>query len=219
MNTIQMLALGVLGAAIIVPQLTGGTSSESGKPTKTINVIRQADRDVQGGSSWLTDVVTRPKRVNPPSTYGCEFGCGGGSFSSPRKTKKTAGTRRSGPRSVVIDQNESGHYKTTARMNGRRVPVLVDTGATAVAINERSARRLGINVTDSDFKHEVQTANGTALYAKATIKSIRVGGIVMDNVEAAVLRDKSLSITLLGMSFLSRLAKFEISDKQMSLLQ
>ena len=71
-----------------------------------------------------------------------------------------------------INRDRSGHYLARARMNGRSYDVLVDTGATMVAINESTARRLGIHLTNADFRYKVNTANGIAEAAKATIDEI-----------------------------------------------
>ena len=90
-------------------------------------------------------------------------------------------------------------------MNGKTVKALVDTGATMVAINKSTARRLGINVSPADFIYEVNTANGKAKVAPAVIREIQIGRVKVRDVEAAVLEDKALDGTLLGMTFLKRL--------------
>ncbi len=106
-----------------------------------------------------------------------------------------------------------------ARMNGRSVKVLVDTGATSVAINRSTARRIGIRLRDRDFRHRASTANGVAMYARAKIDEIRIDGIRVYNVDAAVLDDSSLGGTLLGMSFLNKLKSFEIKRNKLTMLQ
>ena len=122
-------------------------------------------------------------------------------------------------RMVRIPMDSRGHFVTTARMNGRNIKVLVDTGATSVAINETTAKRLGIRLKKSDFRYTVNTANGAIKAAVATIDEIQIGRVSVRNVQASVVGDKSLSSTLLGMSFLKELHKFEISDKKLILTQ
>ncbi len=122
-------------------------------------------------------------------------------------------------RTARARRSSNGHYEFTTRMNGARVEVLVDTGAGGVAINESTARRLGIRLQRSDFKYKSSTANGITHYAAATIREIRIGRIILRDVRAAVLRDKSLNVTLLGMSFLNRLKKFEFSNGTLILTQ
>jgi aspartyl protease family protein len=118
-----------------------------------------------------------------------------------------------------IDGNRQGHFVSQFRMNGRPVEAMVDTGATIVAISKSTARRLGISILPADFTQKVQTANGTANVAFVIIKSIEFGSIRVRDVEAAVIDDKALSGTLLGMSFLSQLKSFKVEDGELILKQ
>ena len=120
---------------------------------------------------------------------------------------------------VRLDSDATGHFRTEARANGRRIDVLVDTGATLVAFDESTARKLGITPGPADFHYRVSTANGEAPAAKVTIARLQLGPISMNDVDAIVTRDGTLSTTLLGMSFLKRLSKFEISDSRLTLRQ
>jgi len=122
-------------------------------------------------------------------------------------------------RKTTIKSDSRGHFEVTARMNGRKVKVLVDTGATSVAINKSTARRLGIRLAPSDFKYVVSTANGKVKAASATIDRIQIGPVSADNVRAAVLPDRSLDGTLLGMSFLNQMRSFKISNGELVLSQ
>lgn len=122
-------------------------------------------------------------------------------------------------RKVRIKSGRGGHFYAQVRMNNRPVKVLVDTGATMVAINETTARQLGIRLKASDFKHKVRTANGIAKMAAATIREITIGNIRVKNVRAGVSKDNALSTTLLGMSFLNQLKRFEVSDNTLLLEQ
>jgi aspartyl protease family protein len=116
-------------------------------------------------------------------------------------------------RRAAIQADESGHFRTDLRINGRRVEGLIDTGATLVALNLSTARRLGIAVPQSEFKHEVNTANGKTRAAIVTLATIEIGRIRVENVDAVVLDDKSLAKTLIGMSMLKQLARFEVKDQ------
>lgn len=122
-------------------------------------------------------------------------------------------------RKARLTMDSRGHFITNAKMNGRSVEVLVDTGATSVAINTKTARRLGIMLEASDFKYTVNTANGSTKAASAVIDKIQIGNVVVKNVRAAVLDDKALSSTLLGMSFLGQLRSFEVKNQQLLLVQ
>lgn len=112
---------------------------------------------------------------------------------------------------VEIRANASGHFETRARVNGRAIEVMVDTGATVVALTWDDARAAGIHVRDSDFKHQVSTANGVARVAQVTLDQVSIEDITVRNVRAVVAEPGKLGVTLLGMSFLSKLAKAEMS--------
>jgi aspartyl protease family protein len=71
----------------------------------------------------------------------------------------------------------------------------------------------------ADFTQPVATANGTVKAAPVKVSEIRVGGIVVRNVEAMVVPGDALSVDLLGMSYLSRLAKFESSNGRLVLIK
>jgi aspartyl protease family protein len=120
---------------------------------------------------------------------------------------------------VRVKPDARGHYVTEFKMNGRVVTALVDTGASSVAINKATARKLGLNISPNDFIYEASTANGKTKMAIATIREIQIGRIIVRDVEAAVLDDRALEGTLLGMSFLRRLKGFTVSDGDLILKQ
>ncbi len=114
-------------------------------------------------------------------------------------------------RTVEIRADQSGHFQTTAYINGRAVQVLVDTGATIVALPYEDAEAVGIFLRDSDFTQRVNTANGIARVASVTIDTLTIDDITVRNVRAAVAERGKLTTTLLGMSFLGRLSKAEMT--------
>lgn len=122
-------------------------------------------------------------------------------------------------RIVRIPMDARGHFNADFKMNGRRVPVLVDTGATLIAINQSTARRIGMKIGSDDFKYDVDTANGRTKAAAAYIDEVSIGKIYVRNVPALIMRDKALGSTLLGMSFLKELSNFQISDRELILEQ
>ncbi len=121
-------------------------------------------------------------------------------------------------RQVALAADSRGHFVATARINGRKVPVLVDTGATSVAISDETARSLGYYLTKSDFTGRVSTANGVIPVARVTLREVTLGNVTVRNVEAAV-SPGDLGVNLLGMSFLGRLSKFEVNDGELVLTQ
>ena len=92
--------------------------------------------------------------------------------------------------------DSSGHFLVEARIKGRVVSAMVDTGATTVALSEATARRLGIFPARAAFNRQVATANGIVEAASVTLPDVRVGNIVVRNVEALVIPGESLGIDL-----------------------
>src|SRR5262245_55593488 len=122
-------------------------------------------------------------------------------------------------RKVRVSADPNGHFLADFKLNGRSVNAMVDTGATLVAINRSTARRIGINLKPADFRYEVATANGNVRAAGVSIDSLQIGRIAVGKVEAFVLEDAALSGTLIGMSFLKQLSKFQVEDGSLLLVQ
>lgn len=118
---------------------------------------------------------------------------------------------------LVADRN--GHFTTTFRINDKAVDGMIDTGASSVAINESTARRLGFGAGDLDFKYRVNTANGQVQAAAVMLDRVEVGGVRVQDVQAMVLPDKALSGTLIGMTFLKKLGSYKVENGQMRLSQ
>jgi aspartyl protease family protein len=107
---------------------------------------------------------------------------------------------------------ENGHFISKAEINGTAVQVMVDTGASTVALSHEDARKAGFRPDDLDFDRPVSTANGVVNAAYVRIDRIEIGGIRVDRVDGMVLPKGALSGSLLGMSFLSRLDSFEVKN-------
>ena len=122
-------------------------------------------------------------------------------------------------RRVRIRADRTGHYVASFKLNGRSVDAMIDTGASLVAINESTARRIGLSLKPADFAHKVQTANGATVAAAATIRELQIGRITARDVPAMVLKDKALSSTLIGVSFLQRIARWHVDGDGMVLEQ
>lgn len=124
-----------------------------------------------------------------------------------------------GSRSVALDSDRSGHFQAAARVDGRDIGFLVDTGATVVALTQSDAARIGIRPYPGDYTTPVTTANGSAKAALARIASIAIGDVVVRDVDALVMPDEALGQNLLGMAFLSRLKRFEYANGRLVLEQ
>lgn len=127
------------------------------------------------------------------------------------------GVVRGGGNVVELTAGPYGHYKARARVNGHPVDVMVDTGASYVALTYEDAERAGVFVSDADFKYKSRTANGYARIAIVDLEQISIDGIEVRNVRASIHQRGSLHVTLLGMSFLSKLERAEMRNGRMIL--
>lgn len=123
----------------------------------------------------------------------------------------------SGRRAVAIKPDARGHFAVQGMIDGRLVHFMVDTGATRVALTEREAARLGYRPTQREYSGVTDTANGKVRVAPITLGMVEVGGVLLHNVDALVVPDGSLSENLLGLSFLSRLHRFEYREGRLVL--
>jgi aspartyl protease family protein len=132
---------------------------------------------------------------------------------SPQSAQNTGGG------SVVLRAGSHGHFSTTAYLNGRPVQVLVDTGASMVALSYEDAERIGVFVRPSDFTARARTANGPVRMAPVVLDSVSIGDIELSNVEASVSEPGRLGTTLLGMTFIGRLSRTEMRNGVLTLEQ
>jgi aspartyl protease family protein len=110
-----------------------------------------------------------------------------------------------GSRTVTIQRASNGHFQTEVTVDGRRIDMMVDTGASVIALRQRDAARLGIHPAASEYTVRVSTANGIVKGARAELRRVDVGGVTVRDVAALVMPDEALGQNLLGMSFLSKL--------------
>ena len=127
--------------------------------------------------------------------------------------------KASSARTVSIPRDARGHFQTDARIDGQRIGFMVDTGASVIALNEKSAARFGLRPSRADYNANVSTANGTIKAARARLAMVQIGDIVVRDVDAIVLPDEALSENLLGLSFLAKLKRFEYANGTMVLEQ
>ena len=107
-----------------------------------------------------------------------------------------------------IAKGRDGHYWAEADVNGSRVRFLVDTGASAVALTLADAQRLGIATDKLDYNYKVVTASGETRAAAVKLGRVSVAGAALNDVDAMVI-ESGLESSLLGMTYLGRLASFE----------
>jgi aspartyl protease family protein len=105
-------------------------------------------------------------------------------------------------KTVRLSSQEGGHYWAAAQINGRTVDVVIDTGATSIAMGASAAKLLGINYENGQ-RIRMSTANGVTEGRQVTLKKVSIGEITQYNVKATVSLNDALSVILLGNSFLS----------------
>jgi aspartyl protease family protein len=125
----------------------------------------------------------------------------------------------SNSRTVTISPGANGHFQVEGRIDGRRLDFMVDTGASMIALTERTAAMLGIHPAERDYTMMVKTANGTVLAAPVELNRVEIGDLAVRDVAALVLPDSALSNNLLGLTFLSRLHRYEYNSGKLVLEQ
>lgn len=110
---------------------------------------------------------------------------------------------------MVIAPGEGGHFYVDADINGTGIGMVVDTGATLVTLSRDDAQRIGIEVYQLDYNGRANTANGVARTARVTLDEVTIGDITVRDVPAVVI-ETPMQISLLGMSFLRRLAGYGV---------
>ena len=141
----------------------------------------QAEVDV-GGQRRLLVAGAGPVRVSS-AEGGASSGGGGG-------------------REIVLTAGSGGHFTTDGQINGKAVSFLVDTGASAIAMGQADADRIGLNYKNAP-RGFAGTANGRVPISVVTLSSVRVGDVEVANVEAVVM-PSAMQHVLLGNSFLTR---------------
>ena len=110
---------------------------------------------------------------------------------------------------IATFRAHGNQFFVTATINGNAVPFVVDTGATYVCLTPEDARRLGFDLDTLDWNIRTHTANGDAANAAVNLADLRLGPVVEYNVPALVMKTGG-GMSLLGMSFLSRLKSWQI---------
>jgi len=111
-----------------------------------------------------------------------------------------------------LKADSRGHFIVQAEINGQDIWVMVDTGATAVALSYEDAREAGLRPGSLDFNIPITTANGAAMAARVKLDRVEIDGVRVYDVDGMVLPEGALRGSLLGMSYLSRLRGFKVED-------
>jgi len=118
---------------------------------------------------------------------------------------------------VEISRGRGGEFQIATLVNGASIPMVLDTGASAVVLTQEAARAAGLPLAMLTYDVNVETANGRARAASVTLDRVTVGSIVERSVPALIAQPGQLRTSLLGMSFLSRLERWEVRGERLVL--
>ncbi|KUO54179.1 MAG: hypothetical protein APF80_15990 [Alphaproteobacteria bacterium BRH_c36] len=182
--------------------MLGGTTNRLGQSLKQLGVWAALMLLLIAGYSYRGELGEIAYRVT-------------GELTPPGTSQQL--TQSGGDIAVRLRRRSDNHFVARAAVNGAVMTLLVDTGASTVVLKPADAERAGIDVKNLAFTAPVSTANGTAFAAPIRLRSIDVGGIVLEDIEALVTKPGSLNESLLGMSFLRRLRSYEFSGDFLTL--
>lgn len=139
-------------------------------------------------------------------------------ISELRPSRVVTVTDTDGAAELVIGRGGDGHFHLDAEINGVSVRFLVDTGASDTVLTLADAERSGIDPETLRFNRRVETANGTALFARARLDELQIGPYRLSDVPVGVMPEGSLSRSLLGMSTIERFASWRMEGSRMVLV-
>ena len=113
-------------------------------------------------------------------------------------------------RNVQVVRGSSGDFAVAAHINGAKIPMVLDTGASSVVLTQEAAKAAGLPIEVLNYSVNVDTANGRTRAAAVTLDRLAVGGLTERSVPALVAQQGQLKTNLLGMSFLNRLTSWEV---------
>ena len=120
-------------------------------------------------------------------------------------------------RMVEIVRGRNGDFQVAAQINGSRVAMVLDTGASSVVLTQEAAKAAGLPLEVLSYSVAVDTANGRTRVAPVTLDRLAVGEIVERSVPALIAQPGQLRTNLLGMSFLNRLESWEVRGDKLQL--
>lgn len=121
-------------------------------------------------------------------------------------------------KAAALRREDDGHFWALANVEGQFIKVMVDTGASTVALTAEDARKIGYDPDTLDYRYTIGTAGGEVMGAYIQLESIKIGDVRIENVDAMVLRE-GLKQSLLGMSFLKELYAMEFRGDTLILKQ
>ncbi|MBW4330950.1 TIGR02281 family clan AA aspartic protease [Stakelama sp. CBK3Z-3] len=115
-----------------------------------------------------------------------------------------------------IRMSPDGHFWARVQLNGVERRMLIDSGATITALSQRTADAAGIEISDGGFPVMLNTANGTVMAKRATIKKLQLGNLEANDLNAVV-SDRFGNLDVVGMNFLSQLGSWRVEGSTLIL--
>ena len=122
-----------------------------------------------------------------------------------------------GAKEVAVMRTSDGEFVVRGTSGTVHLQFIFDTGASSVVLRAEDAQRLGIDTRRLTYDMEVSTANGQAATAESIIPDLAVGSVRVRDVPVLVAKPGALRESLLGMSFLDRLASFSVAGNKLIL--
>jgi aspartyl protease family protein len=121
-----------------------------------------------------------------------------------------------GSAETILTRSGDGHFYADARINGTVIRVLVDTGASMIALTREDAQKIGLTFNESEFIDRAKTANGTVALKSITLDHVALGPVEATKVDAAI-AGPGLHQSLLGQSWLRQVDEVKIVGDTMTL--
>ena len=181
-----------LGLAVMIAAVSVGVAGLAGRSATPADAPTAADRGGDDNPNWTT-----------------QKGKGGWSSTASVSAAASGGE-------VRLGRADDSHFYADANIDGTNVRMMVDSGASVVALTRRDAEAIGINVDDLPIAGTARTAGGDVPMRRLILDSVDVDGVEVRRVEAAVI-DADMGVSLLGQSYLSKLDAVNVEGDTMTL--
>lgn len=179
-----------LGLAAVIAVVSVGVAGLAGRSATFSDVAKPVSRGGDDNPNWTTQ--------------------------KDRKSGLSPAPARSGPGEVRLGRAGDSHFYVDADVDGTNIRMMVDSGASLVALTRRDAEAIGINVDDLPIAGMARTAGGDVPMRRLILDSVDIDGIEVRRVEAAVV-DADMGVSLLGQSYLAKLEAVNVEGDTMTL--
>ncbi|ALJ14203.1 retropepsin-like aspartic protease family protein [Sphingopyxis macrogoltabida] len=180
-----------LGLAAVIAAVSVGMAGIAGRSTNLAATGPVVDRGGDDNENWTT------QRGKDRSAY-------------------TTAQARASSGGVRINRSGDSHFYATAEIDGVDIKMMVDSGASIIALTRRDAETIGIDVDSLPVSGTARTAGGDVPMRTVMLDSVDIDGIEVRRVQAAVV-DADMGVSLLGQSYLARLAAVNVEGDTMTL--